>query len=200
MTLTKSLIASAVALCALQAQASITMSSSSVVPIGPVSFGFDVGEAAPASISFVGGHIFADGDSGVGSITAKPPGATGGWWSVGPDAPQSSTGIISFAGGATEVSFLWGSPDDYNVLEINGTAFNKTLLGTSLTGDRDIGVYLTIKADQGDFINSLTFRSNSNAFEVDNLRVATVPEPGTYALLLSGMGVMGFVAKRRKAG
>jgi hypothetical protein len=97
------------------------------------------------------------------------------------------------------VSFLWGSPDRYNVLEINGSAFNTTLLGTSLTGDRSIGVYLTITADGGDMINSLTFMSNSNAFEVDNLRVTAVPEPGTYALMLAGLGALGFVAKRKKA-
>ena len=35
--------------------------------------------------------MFADGDAGVGSITAKPPGAVGRWWSVGPSAPQTPT-------------------------------------------------------------------------------------------------------------
>jgi hypothetical protein len=153
----------------------------------------------PAFITISGGHVFADGDAGVGSITAKPPGAIGKWWSMGISYPQTSTATMSFAGGATEVSFLWGSPDSYNVLEINGSAFNKTLLGTSLTGDRSIGVYLTIKADGGDMINSLTFKSNSNAFEVDNFRVTAVPEPGTYALMLAGLGALGFMAKRRKA-
>jgi hypothetical protein len=106
---------------------------------------------------------------------------------------------MSFAGGATEISFLWGSPDDYNVLEINGSAFNKTLLGTSLTGDRSVGVYLTIKADGGDLIDSLTFRSRSNAFEVDHLRATAVPEPGSYALTLAGLGALGLLARRRKA-
>jgi hypothetical protein len=118
---------------------------------------------------------------------------------VGPSAPQTSTATMSFSGGAREVSFLWGSPDSYNVLEINGSTFTNALLGTSLTGDRSVGVYLTIKADAGDTINSLTFKSNSNAFEVDNFRVTAVPEPGTYALMLAGLGALGFMAKRRKA-
>jgi len=199
MTLTKTLIASAVALCAMQAQAAINTSSSSTTPAGPVTYGFEDVDVLPAFITISGGHVFADGDAGVGSITAKPPGAIGKWWSMGISYPQTSTATMSFAGGATEVSFLWGSPDSYNVLEINGSAFNKTLLGTSLTGDRSIGVYLTIKADGGDMINSLTFKSNSNAFEVDNFRVTAVPEPGTYALMLAGLGALGFMAKRRKA-
>ena len=199
MSLTKTLLAAAAALCALQAQAAITTSSDSNVPAGPVTYGFEASDVLPAFITISGGHMFADGDSGVGSITAKPPGATGRWWSVGPSAPQTPTATISFLGGAKEVSFLWGSPDGYNVLEINGTAFNKTLLGTSLTGDRNVGVYLTIKADGGDMINSLTFKSNTNAFEVDHLRVAAVPEPGTYAMMLAGLGAMGFIARRRRA-
>ncbi len=199
MTLTKTLIASVVALCALQAQAAIGTSSSSVMPAGPVTFGFEADDVLPAFITIAGGHVFSDGDAGVGSITAKPPGAIGRWWSVGPSAPQTPTATMTFAGGATEVSFLWGSPDDYNVLEINGSAFNKTLLGTSLTGDRSIGVYLTIKADGGDMINSLTFKSNTNAFEVDNFRVTAVPEPGSYAMMLAGLGALGFMAKRRRA-
>ena len=35
---------------------------------------------------------------------------------------------------------------------------------------------------------------------VDNLTLATaVPEPGTYAMLLAGLGVVGFIARRRRA-
>jgi hypothetical protein len=199
MTFTKTLVAAAVALCALQAQAAITTSSSSDVPLGPVTYGFEIADVLPAFITITGGHVFADGDAGVGSITAKPPGAEGRWWSVGPSAPQTSTAMMSFAGGARQVSFLWGSPDGYNVLEINGSTFTNALLGTSLTGDRSVGVYLTITATGGDMINSLTFKSNTNAFEVDNFRVTAVPEPGTYALMLAGLGALGFMAKRRKA-
>ena len=33
-----------------------------------------------------------------------------------------------------------------------------------------------------------------------NLQVTAVPEPETYALMLAGLGLLGFVAKRRKAG
>jgi len=34
---------------------------------------------------------------------------------------------------------------------------------------------------------------------IDDLSLAPIPEPGTYALLLAGLGVVGFMAKRRRA-
>ena len=49
----------------------------------------------------------------------------------------------------------------------------------------------------GDAITSLVFKStNANAFEASN--VTAIPEPGTYAMLLAGLGVIGFVANRRR--
>jgi len=197
MTLLKTLVASSIALFALQAQAAISFSSDSMVPAGAVTYGFEDADVLPSFITLTGGHIFADGDAGVGSITAKPPGATGNWFSVGPSLPQTSTATMSFAGGATQVSFLWGSPDGYNVLEINGSTFSNPVLGTSLNGDRTVGVYLTITATGADQINSVVFKSNVNAFEVDHLRVTAVPEPGTYALLLAGLAAVGCAVRRR---
>ncbi|QBE62708.1 PEP-CTERM sorting domain-containing protein [Pseudoduganella lutea] len=35
---------------------------------------------------------------------------------------------------------------------------------------------------------------------VDNITVSAVPEPGTYAMMLAGLGLVGVVARRRKAG
>ena len=197
MNLVKTLVASSVALFALQAQAAITFSSSSMVPTGAVTYGFEDADVLPSFITLTGGEIFADGDAGVGSITAKPAGATGNWFSIGKTLPQTPTASMSFAGGATQVSFLWGSPDSHNILEVNGNMFSNPVLGTTLTGDRSIGVYLTITASGGDTINSLTFKSNSNAFEMDNFRVTAVPEPETYALMLAGLAAVGFMAKRR---
>jgi hypothetical protein len=33
---------------------------------------------------------------------------------------------------------------------------------------------------------------------MDNLQVAAVPEPETYAMLLAGLGLVGAIARRRK--
>jgi hypothetical protein len=45
---------------------------------------------------------------------------------------------------------------------------------------------------------TLTF--NSNAMKVDDVSIAVtaVPEPETYALMLAGLGIVGFVARRRR--
>jgi hypothetical protein len=34
----------------------------------------------------------------------------------------------------------------------------------------------------------------------DNVTVTAVPEPETYALFMAGLGLMGFIARRRKNG
>jgi hypothetical protein len=52
----------------------------------------------------------------------------------------------------------------------------------------------------GSKITALSFTNspNENAFETANYSVtAPVPEPETYALLLAGLGAVGFVARRR---
>ncbi|WP_295990568.1 FxDxF family PEP-CTERM protein [Rugamonas sp.] len=54
------------------------------------------------------------------------------------------------------------------------------------------------------FGDLLTFKavgtSDSLGTSLDNVRLtAAVPEPETYGMLLAGLGLMGFIARRRKA-
>lgn len=49
---------------------------------------------------------------------------------------------------------------------------------------------------------TLTFmngNSGNSGAVIDNVAVAAVPEPGEWALMLSGLGMMGFIVRRRKA-
>ncbi|HEY0953455.1 MAG TPA: PEP-CTERM sorting domain-containing protein [Roseateles sp.] len=39
---------------------------------------------------------------------------------------------------------------------------------------------------------------NDHLLAIDNVRVTAVPEPSTYALLLAGLGAVGFIARRRR--
>lgn len=41
--------------------------------------------------------------------------------------------------------------------------------------------------------------SNSYGGSLDNVAVTAVPEPETYAMLLAGLGLIGTIARRRKA-
>lgn len=52
-----------------------------------------------------------------------------------------------------------------------------------------------------DFTNLATVSWTNTAMyhQFDNINVAAVPEPENYAMLLAGLGLMGFVARRRNA-
>jgi hypothetical protein len=46
---------------------------------------------------------------------------------------------------------------------------------------------------------SVTWTDNATYHQFDNINVAAVPEPETYAMFLAGLGLMGFMARRRGA-
>jgi hypothetical protein len=151
--------------------------------------------------SIVGGTIL-NSDQPFADI---PKGAIAGgnFLSAGPTTTQDST--ISFSGGLSYVSFLWGSPDLYNALTVVTTAgdvaFTASGLGFGVTnGDQSFSQYVQFTAKTGVAIKGLVF-SNSpaiDAFEVANFNVTAVPEPETYVLMLAGLGAVGFMSRRRR--
>jgi hypothetical protein len=153
---------------------------------------------------------FTDGtlyDANEGGVTARPVGSTGAFWSVGSSpAPQTGPGVLTFSTAVRYVGFLWGSPDSYNTVEFfNGG----TLLGSYTgavapnpgNGDQSFSSYFNFYAEGPAVITSVKFTSTGNAFETDNFAyaVSSVPEPESYALMLAGSGLMGAIARRRKA-
>jgi hypothetical protein len=213
MTLTKTLIAAAATLCALQAQAltwSITGGAYST-QAGAVHETFDTlaTDANEAlDLSYTGGALFSASISG---ITAQPPGSKGNFLSVGTSGNQNGPIEVNLtAMPAKYYGFLWGSPDGYNhVAFYNGDTLLKTLSGSDVftnpnpangfQGAFPNGQYFNAFADGNEQITRVVFRSAGNAFETDNHAVMAVPEPGTYAMLLAGLGAVGFIARRRKA-
>lgn len=110
---------------------------------------------------------------------------------------------LEFDQAVASFSFLWGSPDDYNFLDIatndgSGLTFSGTdlgaLAGFTPNGNNANTRLFTIGTNGGTLINSITFRSDGIAFEV----AAAIPEPSTYALMLAGLAAVGFVARRRQ--
>jgi len=110
--------------------------------------------------------------------------------------------------------------------QVGGTAFNLnsidlTVLYPGLTGDGNVAVTFTgTKLDHSTvtqtftvndgapqtftfagFTNlaSVTWSDNAMYHQFDNVNVAAVPEPETYAMLLAGLGLIGFMARRRAA-
>ena len=134
---------------------------------------------------------------------AGPITTVGTWLAAGPNVGMGGDATLNLGGGIDYVSFLWGSPDDYNSLLVNTAgsgsfSFLATGLGLGLTvgGAPNSAGYVNFSII-GDTITSLVFKStNANAFEASN--VTAIPEPGTYAMLLAGLGVIGFVATRRR--
>lgn len=193
-----------VALAAAPASAAVTLTSDpgSAVYAGPTPT-FDFETPTP---EFTGGAIRNTSPSGV---SAQPFGSTGNYATVGPT--DGSPGILNLSafGDIDWISFIWGSIDGYNTLEVlnaGGVAI-ATFTGADITvppdGDQSDPatnrlVKLTFTGADRTNVDRLRFSSSENAFEFDNVAVGAVPEPGTWMLMLMGMAAVGFSMRRKE--
>lgn len=116
---------------------------------------------------------------------------------------------FTFAGGLSQLGLDFGSADTYNLFTLalfggGSQAFTGQQLidsgiangsqSSSVTNGR-----LTFFANSGVSISGLTIRSSQNSAEVDNFAtIGAVPEPGTWATMLLGFGVIGGAMRRRR--
>lgn len=112
---------------------------------------------------------------------------------------------LTFTTPVSYLSFLWGSPDLYNLLTIISTdvtqVFTVASLGFAVTdGNQAFSQYVQFMSAPGSKITGVVFGNTpaQDAFEVANFSVTSVPEVSTYALMLAGLGVIGFVVRRRR--
>lgn len=85
---------------------------------------------------------------------------------------------------------------------------NNVLLTWTLVNGQTGGETLTLDKKRGfqnfaidlDDIKSFSLKGGSflTSFQLDNLNVSVVPEPGSIAMLLAGVGLLGTMARRRR--
>lgn len=211
MSISKTLLALSLAGAALSASAAVTYTATAGLTsgVGGVTTNtFDDGllPVGFATYDQLGALIPAPGNSG---YAAEPPGDVTTFFSVGVSNGQPSSSSVTFGGlGVSYFGYYMGSPDNYNivtmysgntmVLQINGTDM-ATAASLMADGNQQVGFYMNFFTNGGTTITKVTFSANQNAFESDNHSyISAVPEPETFAMLLTGLGLLGLASRRSK--
>jgi len=174
--------------------------------------GLESAVAGATTIDFNSGILpanYTDGSlfTGTDGNHAAPPSDTSMYLSAGISSDQHTPVTATFSGGLSYFGFYMGSPDTYNnvtytfadhsTTTLTGTQL-ATLAGDLPNGNQSVGLYINAFAGAGSKITSVAFSSGQNAFETDNHAfISAVPEPETYGMLLAGLGLMGFMLRRK---
>lgn len=139
----------------------------------------------------------------------RPFGSTGSYFSVGP--LDGSPGVINLSafGLIGSISFLWGSMDSFNILELldssNAVIFSitgqdvKVLNAPQPTNvNRVVKFTFTDGATQS-AVAAVRLKASKNAFEIDNFAVGAVPEPTTWLMMILGFFGLSYALRSRNA-
>lgn len=191
----------------------ITFSTNTAIPTYTTATPFETfeaqtgGGAAFAPVVNAGAVETKTGDVRV--YSASVPGIT-----ADPDTVVGNKYLSIEGGGSYNVafttpvqffSFIIGSIDSYNTLSLLDSVGNTfTFSGRQIIGDSAVGPFNSSTAGRVNFdfggtpgLTSATFSSTQAAFEIDDL-AAAVPEPGTWAMMMGGLGLVGFAMRRRR--
>ena len=170
--------------------------------------------AGVTTIDFNGGTCGYASCSGqyqivLGSVSgqyAQPAGTTTSYLTV-PNPSSSGSATFGLGIQADYFGLYWGSIDGYNSISfLSGGNVIATYSGTDIVGQFANGNQVNYSSNRyinfwfggGETFDSVRLTSNGFAFESDNhsFRAASVPEPGTLALL--GLGLVGIAMARRR--
>lgn len=107
----------------------------------------------------------------------------------GPAFAETTASLITIAlaPGVQDITFT--------AADLNGNALTFVAAGQA---DAGYGAWSSLAGPT--FVLTVTGMTTGNpASYSGTLNVTPVPEPGTYALMLAGLGAVGFIAKRRKS-
>lgn len=151
-------------------------------------------------------HAGPNGDTS-GFDTAFASYGSGNWQLL--DKYDHSEGFTNTSGFTFTFSETTGTNGGWSITNTSGTALTLDLVfaihagnqgGAWLFDDQAIGAGQTL---QGDWQILWTVGQGNNHPDFSNLTVfasdvTPVPEPGTYAMLLAGLGVTGFMVRRKR--
>jgi hypothetical protein len=98
------------------------------------------------------------------------------------------------------VSFVWGSPDLFNKVEFfRGGQLVDTIAGFGNGTNIALPTLLATNIDSGNGFDTIKFSSSGIAFEYGNLTLAPIPVPAAGLLLLTAVGGMAALRRRKSA-